>query len=305
MPDINDDLVASIINDVQSGIQGINIKPESDLEKYVKEYVKLLPEETKQILCDGGQVNEGKTKGELANSIARSITSFAQQSGNEYNENAHRSALENFEKLDKSKYNEVAQGKVDIIEGLASLIKSKKSELKINPSFNIGTTFATSATQNTDAHQVLVEKKDLAEGFASGIIAKVAGIKSPFKDQLIKSHGVLPANIVTSCIVAAISLANDPKYQNLSQDEATALGKSIGKKVRNELFTQKDTATLENLSTLIIDKADTAENSVKKFGDILPNKLKLKLNVSSTDGPAAPPLRSASLAVQHPTQNQK
>ncbi|MFV9875438.1 MAG: hypothetical protein AB8U25_03000 [Rickettsiales endosymbiont of Dermacentor nuttalli] len=130
----------------------------------MEDYIQILPTNSQTKLLHGEKINNNGIV-ELAISIARSIMSVDMVGYNTRNE-----ALENFNRLDISKFLEINKNSINII--IDQILQNQKAdfisgfakyEKELNPSkrFNLITTLTTASTQNIEVFGVDKAKAEL------------------------------------------------------------------------------------------------------------------------------------------------
>jgi hypothetical protein len=213
------------------------------LTKNVREFVEKLSPDAQQQLLDGKTI-KGNSDVNLAASIGRAMVNIGlNDKATEYT--GQKAAVSNFESLDKSKFEEKGINiATDIATALTTFKKSlrgSKKGLNYSDELKPGSVQVTLIT--SEIPSVSPEKQDVIIGLATGMIAKIAGQSSPFNDADLKKRGSLSSNVLLGIQSAAVELANDPKYSNLTKEEAMLAGKVIGENedTRKALYKVKNT----------------------------------------------------------------
>ena len=192
------------------------------LPKVVGSFVGVMGDNSKDAL------NNGDIK-EFSKSIARALISQMKlQDGSFiYNDNKVQDALDNFKKLDKSKYDKDG---VSIAGEILAVLQAQKTDLNYNNKFNPLHYSTVLITQMVPSELITNDSdKEKASYLIAGIIAKIAGQKSQLVDQ--------PQNLKAAILAAhdgAIKvLEENPALFNKSKEELMQIGKSVGKNTRN------------------------------------------------------------------------
>ncbi|AVP86978.1 hypothetical protein phytr_140 [Candidatus Phycorickettsia trachydisci] len=194
--------------------------------------------------------NNPKKIKELANSAARAIISQVKpnEQGLKYNKQQHEAALLNFKKLDKSKFDLDSIGLgTEITDMLIQNADTLQASRKLKPHL-VGTILATQLVE----HDEVEGKKEVIVALAAGMIAKVTGQQTPFKEDLSKK-GVPPYQVINAIVSAAVDIANKPEYSNLGPEQAMMFGKQLGKNTRDELY-QNKMSNSDSLAKILTSK---------------------------------------------------
>lgn len=251
---LTDRVVALLLNDeqVRNGIGRadrqqavISLLSEQDFKEKVQGFVTLLSETSQSTLANNQAIKDNSTSN-LAISIGRAMVNIGlNKDGSAYQAESHEAATSNFYYLDKSKF-ETKENNLG--EEIASLMQKNSKELnynkKLNP-INIQLALATAPTPESNNNEKIAN-------LAAGIIAKVAGQKSPFKNEKDFQYGKLPQTTVCAIYGAAVKLASDP---NLNEKQMMLKGKELGKVIRDKLYQEKDNQNIFKLTDVIVDEA--------------------------------------------------
>ena len=228
--------------------------PKDELLTRVCGYVATLPPASQDRLLGNTQDERGESKikgngiSQLADTIGRGFASY-NKSG-QYNDKEHGKAVYNFTILQQSKFNEnVVSLGTEIVHGLTSGKKDLNYNQSLNPVFLSAILDPLSVERNDPKLQARIA------GLTIGMIAKVAGQDSPFKEVLKKTNS-LPPELVVAIHEAAVVLAQDPKYSTFDKDQAIEVGKVIGKQIRKEVAkTELDNMQLARKGETVDTKA--------------------------------------------------
>ncbi len=212
-----------------------NDLPRDELLTRVCGYVSTLPPASQDRLLERTQDEHGQAKikgngiSQLADTIGRGFASY--NKSRQYNDKEHGKAVYNFIVLQQSKFNEnvVSLGS-DIVDGLNQ--GAGKKDLNYNANLNPDFLRAVLEPLGVETNDPQLQAR--ITGLTIGMIAKVAGQATPFK-EILKNKQTLPPELVVAIHEAAVVLAQDPKYSNLDKNQAIEVGKGIGKQVRKEV----------------------------------------------------------------------
>jgi hypothetical protein len=115
------------------------------------------------------------------------------------------------------------------------------------------------STQLVDAN-ISAEDKTKIIFLAAGMISKVAGQETPFQDVL-EGTKTLPGTVLGAIQAAAVEIAQQHKYKNMTLAECMTFGKAIGKGIRNELSSNRR-GSIDKLKSIITSNASKYENAL-------------------------------------------
>ncbi len=134
-------------------------------------------------------------------------------------------AIENFRRLDKSKYD---KDTIDIAQDIIDVLNKEKLVLKYHDKFNPAQYSTVFATQSVPESLSNDENKSKVAHLIAGITAKLAGIKSP----LVSDHKNLKTALVAAHDGVIDALKDNQSLLSRGAQELMMIGKAVGKMAR-------------------------------------------------------------------------